>query len=247
MTSALKLRLGTTFALAIALFVLPGCGGGGRTLKPWFYRFTNAIPNLSALDLYRDEVLVDAGRVYLSSTAYTEMNIEEPSFFFDMNEASTSNVVDSIVIDRVDNQSIHIIAIGTNAPGGGNPQPVARMVPIVITRTTPSGNARVIVVHGFQKGIGVQTPNVDIVRTGQIAPIIEDLEFGRSAVRTLTPGTYDFTIRQAGLLKGNIFTKTGVVLEAGKIYLFLLKGVEGSLSPFNPDITIVEEPPRDEN
>lgn len=247
MTSALKLRFGTTIALAAALFVLPGCGGGGQTLKPWFYRFTNAIPNVTGLDLYRDKVLVDANRAFLSSSDYTEMNIDEPSFFFDCNEASTSNVIDSIVLDRQDNKSFHIIAIGTNAPGGGNPQPFARMIPVEITRSTPSGNARVIVVHAFQKGVGEQTPNVDIVRSGQIAPIIEDLEFGRSAVRTLTPGTYDFTIRQAGLLKGDIFTKSGVVLEAGKIYLFLLKGVEGSLSPFNPDIKIIEEPTRDEN
>ncbi len=243
----MKFRIGSIIALIAVFFLMPGCGGGGSSLKPWFYRFTNAVPNVSGLDLYRDKVIVDSNRGYLSSSDYVEMTEDEPSFFFDIFEALTSNVIDSIVVDRVDEQSIHIIAIGTNAPGPGNPQPVARMVPFIITRSTPSGNARVIFVHGFQKAAGQQTPNVDIVRSGQIAPIIEDLEFGRNAVRSLTPGTYDFTIRQAGLLKGEIFSKTGVVLEAGKIYLFLLKGVEGSLAPFDPDIQIIEEPTRDEN
>jgi hypothetical protein len=112
-----------------------------------------------------------------------------------------------------------------------------------IQRTAPPGSsARINWVHGFVRAAGTQTPNVDIVRSGQIAPIVTDLEFGGTNTIILAAGTYDFTIRVAGTQQGGLFTVSSVVIQAGKIYSIVLKGVEGQGGALAPGLEIIEEP-----
>ncbi len=231
------------YAALIALLfagLAAGCGGGVRQAKI-FHRFTNIVPDVATADFYVNDDLSGVGIGYVASTSYTELEDDENYTFYDGFEGGTQNVLDSIAVQKENKVSTHIFACGFQSPG--SQQPGVRLVPVTVTRTTPSGsNARLIWVHAYARALGTQTPKVDIYRTGKIAPEIEDIGFGEHRVGFLAAGTYTIEVRIAGAIQGNLFSRTGVVLEAGKIYIVLLKGVEGEAGVLEPDIILIEEP-----
>lgn len=237
-------RLLRTGLISVAL-IGTGCTGGGQRFDEFFYRFTNVIADILAADFYVDDVLTEAALSYLGSADYREVENEEAVVFFDVAEAGTSNVLDSVVVNKSDEASFHLYAVGMAFPG--SQQPGTRLVPIQIQRTTPPGsNARLIFVHGYVRAVGTATPNVDIIRTGRISPEIADLPFGESRVSILAAGTYDIEVRIAGTQQGTLFTVPNVTIQAGKIYSVILKGVEGQTGAMEPGLILVEEPTRDD-
>jgi hypothetical protein len=234
LTSALLLS-------AALLASLYGCSGGGQTLANYFYRFTNSIPDLAGVDWFLDDNLETSNQAYLQSSSYVEVVNEETLAFFDAFEAGTQNVIDAVVIQKEDEMSSHLFTLGLRTPG--SQQPAARILHARITRTTPPGsNARIIFVHGYARAAGVQTPAVDIYRTGRISAELENLGFGDAQEGQLAAGSYDFTVRIAGTQQGSLIVRNGLVLEAGKIYILLLKGIEGQGGLLTPDILQIEEP-----
>ncbi len=234
------------------LAVLVGCGGALQ-FEAFFYRFTNVIPDLVAVDFIVEEeggesILRGDGIVFSDSTEYFEADVDttevEDLIQFDLYEAGTSNQIDTIIVQKLEDVSHHVFAFGMATPGGF--QPAARLVAFEVTRTTPTGsNARLIVVHGYIRKPASQTPPIDFVRSGKIDPEIEDLDFAESSVFLLAAGTYDLTVRIAGFEQSLLIEKLGVTFEAGKIYIVLLLGVEDDVTT-PPDIFIIEEPIRDD-
>lgn len=232
-------------AVPLTLIGAIGCGGGGADDEEFFYRITNAIPFLiSGIDFWVDKEVQTTAMAYGSSTDYEMTDIEKRDIFFDILDNSTSEFLDSIVYEKQDEQSVHLFALGIK-DGPANLQPIARLSPVVVNRLRPQGNARLVFVHGYCRRAGTQTPAVDFLRNGQIAPIVEELEFGDSETIVLPAGTYELRARFAGLLSGEFLTSPPTLFEANKIYIVLLEGVEDASAPHEPKFRFIEEPVRD--
>ncbi len=239
------------YGLAVGLLLGTACQGGLR-VEDFFYRFTNLIPDLAGVDFFIDEggvkgeQLISPNLAYLSSSDFFRADVDtrqsEDLIFFIAREAGTTNKVDAIVVQKRQDQDHHVFAIGLFNPG--SLQPPARLVSFQVARRTPSGsNARVYVFHAFAREAGTQTPKIDFWDASRPTPLIEDLDFGEQEVLTMAAGTYDFEVKIADLRKGVLLTKPGVVLEAGKIYIAIIHGIEND--PSTPlDLTFLEEPPR---
>lgn len=229
--------------LCLALLIVAGLSmgcGGGPTLFRIYHRFTNVVPDVATADFYVNEQLQSSGIGYAQSNAWVRLEDEEDWTFYDAFEGGTQTALDSIAVRKEDKVSTHLVACGFKAPG--SQQPGVRIVPLPVPRTTPGGsNARLIWLHAYMREVGVQTPNVDIFRTGKIGAEITDLAFGRNRLGLLAAGTYTFTVRITGTTQGFLIEKPGIVLEAGKIYIVLLKGVEDEVGALAPDIVLIEE------
>lgn len=234
----MKLRQ-SCLLLATLAGLLVGCGGGPTTVRI-YYRFTNVVPDVATADFYVNDQLQSAAIGYAQSNSWVRLEDDEDWTFYDAFEGGTQTPLDSIAVRKQNKVSTHVIACGFKTPG--SQQPGVRLVPVTVTRTTPGGsNARLIWVHAYMREVGVQTPNVDIFRTGKISPEISDLAFGDTRVGFLAAGTYTFTVRITGTLQGFLIERPNVVLEAGKIYIVLLKGVENETGVLTPDIELIEE------
>lgn len=234
----------TRLAAAGVCLAAFGCGGGGGEVTgDFFLRFTNNVVDLpGGVDLNLDQEPYAVNLGYGGSTpTYDNLTTREDLHFLDLYRAGTRNIVDSLVeVPRLD-QSHHIVAIG--AADAGAQQPLARMVVVNVNRNRPSSNnARLVVLNGFVRIPGRQSPNVDLLRSGRIAPEIADLAFGDFKEFLLAAGTYDFEVRIAGLMSGTLFTKNGVTVEGGKVYLVVIRGLEGETGVFAPDLQFIEEP-----
>jgi hypothetical protein len=228
--------------------VLAGCAGGGvGTFRPFFYRMTHAVGDVPSVDLFVDKTISDASVAYGASTSFTETTTENGFATYDLKVAGTSDYVDSLSLDKGSDQSVHLFALGMHTPGSLQPQ--ARLFPITINRVQPAGNARIYLIHGYMKAAGSQPPPIDFMRIGQIQPQATNLDFGNFTTFTLPPNTYTFEVRFASTSPpgtgGILFpTTTPVVVQAGKIYVFLIRGVEGGAGPLAPTLDIFEEPVR---
>lgn len=234
----------TRLAAAGICLAAVGCGGGGGEISTdFFVRFTNNVVDLSGgVDVYLNQEPYAVSLGYGGSTPdYDNLTTETELYFFDLFRAGTQNIVDSWVEIPRAGQSHHLVAVG--AADAGPQQPVARIVAITVNRNRPSGtNARLVVVHGFVREPGRQSPNIDLLRSGKISPEVSDLAFADTQTFLLPAGTYDFEVRIAGLMSGTLFTKAGVPIEGGKVYLVVVRGVEGGSGVFAPDIQFIEEP-----
>lgn len=234
------------FCAVLCTLLLYGCAGGGLGVFPFFYRLTNGIVDVAAVDLQVDKQVAATNVAFGDSTAYVETDTSPPTLiFFDLLEAGTSNFIDSIVFTKQRDISVHLFGVGMDNPGPLQPQ--GRLVPVNVNRRTPQGNnARLVVVHGFVRAAGTQTPNIDFFRSGQIGALISDLEFGNAETITLAEGTYDFEVRIAGLMSGTLMTTPSpVTIEARKVYIVMLRGLEGGAGALAPQIYIFEEPIHD--
>ncbi|GIV03868.1 MAG: hypothetical protein KatS3mg015_2698 [Fimbriimonadales bacterium] len=232
-------------AVCASVAIAIGCGGGGgEVTRDFFLRFTNNVVDLpGGVDVFMDQEPFALGLGYGASTpTYQNLTTEKDLHFFDLYRAGTQNLVDAWAeIPRAD-QSHHLVAIGAASPGPQ--QPAARILAVTVNRIRPTGtNARLLVVNAFVREPGKATPKVDLLRSGKIEPEIAELEFAKAGEFLLAAGTYDFEVRIAGLQSGTLFTKTGVTIEAGKIYFVLIRGLEGAAGVFAPDIQFIEEPP----
>lgn len=243
LSAKLSLRL-LLACVPILLAALVGCGGGD-TNKQYFYRLTNGIPLLpSGVDFWVDKDVAATGLPYGSDTDYVETNLDEPNIFYDILDSATHEFLDSIVAEKTDDESLHLFAVGIKN-GPATLQPIAQLAPVVVNRTTPQGNVRIVFVNGYCRRAGVQTPNIDLIRSGQIEPIISDLEFAGSKTLVLPGGTYTLSARYAGLMSGTFLTSPPFDFVAGKVYIVLLQGVEDAAAPYEPTFRIFEEPIRD--
>jgi hypothetical protein len=233
------------FALPLALVGLLGCGGGGSEDDVFFYRITNAVPFLSnGIDFLVDKEISANALAYDADTDYVETDIEKSNIFFDVKDSATGEFLDAIVYEKRDEQSLHLFAVGLKN-GPQTLQPPAQIAAVVVNRTTPQGNSRLVFVHGYSRRAGTQTPNVDLIRSGQIQPVVSDLPFAASATFVLPSGEYTLTARYAGLISGEFLSSPRLLFQANKVYIVLLEGVEDAAAPFEPKFRIFEEPIRD--
>lgn len=218
-----------------------GKGGGSQIIKPIFFRFTNAVPDLAGADFLVDEEVNATSVAYGSSTGYTEYITRIGIIFFDLINSANGIALDSITIDQFSNQSDHVFAIGLVNPG--LQQPLVRLVSIVIGRTTPTGSdCRVYFVHGFIRKAGRETPKIDILRDEIQQPLATAIGFGERSINTLPEGTYKFKIRIAGLEQGVLFEQSGIQLQANRVYTLLIRGIEDEVGVNAPTIQVIEEP-----
>ena len=228
-----------------ALLAIIGCGGGGTDDDKFFYRFSNAVPLMAnGVDFLVDKEVEAAAVQYDSSTDYVETDIEKNNVFFDITDNATAEFLDSIVWVKEDEQNLHLFAVGIKN-GPNTLQPPAQLSPVLVNRTTPQGNVRIVFVHGYCRKAGTQTPNVDLLRSGQIQPVISDIEFAKSQTFVLPGGTFTLTARYARLISGEFLVSDPINFEAGKIYIVLLEGIEDAAAPYNPKFRVFEEPIRD--
>jgi hypothetical protein len=237
-------RFITAASLAAAIG-LSGCGGGGAQEEEFFYRMSNAIPHLAGgIDFMVDKKPEATALAYDADTDYVETDLEETNIFFDILDNSTGEFLDAIVWKKEDNQDLHLFAVGIKN-GPQTLQPPAQIASVVVNRTTPQGNSRLVFVHGYCRKPGTQTPNVDLMRTGSVTPVVEDLAFADSQTFVLPSGAYRLTARYAGLKSGEFLTSDQLNFEPGKVYIVLLEGVEDAAAPFEPKFRVFEEPIRD--
>jgi hypothetical protein len=243
---SLKLNFRRLLVLVpLAAVVVIGCGGSGNPDEQYFYRLTNAVPFLSnGVDFMVNKEVSTSGVAYGSDTPFVETDLEEPNIFYDVLDSATHEFLDSIVAEKSDEVSLHLFAVGIKN-GPVTLQPIAQLAPVIVNRTTPQGNARLVFVNGYCRRAGVQTPHVDLIRSGQIQPVIADIAFAGSSTFVLPAGTYTFSARYAGLMSGTFLTSPPQMLDANKVYIVLLQGVEDAAAPHQPEFRIFEEPIRD--
>ena len=237
-------------ACVFALTMMVGCGGGGQVLALFFYRFTHASPDMTPVDFYANEELMGVNKAYEEGTEYFTLGINEPFVeFYSTPTGDPSNQIDPIEVNPKKNVSVHVVLIGVlNKTGQQFGQ---RMVAVPINRTTPGGsNARITVLHGFNRAPQFVTPSVDLAKPGDDTPIIANIPYGLpdpELVGNYTGeiptggGPYTFAIRIAGEKDAVLYTFGPITFEANKSYLLILSGIEGSVtSP--PTIIVIEEP-----
>lgn len=234
-------------AAAVAAFLtLSGCGGGGGSDEDrFFHRITNGIPFLAGgIDFLVDKKPEATAIPYDGDTDFVETRIEKINVFFDIKDSATGEFLDAIVWEMQDEQDLHLFAVGIKN-GPVTLQPPAQLASVLVNRSTPQGNVRIVFVHGYCRKAGTQTPNVDLLRSGQIQPVISDLAFADSQTFVLPGGTFTLTARYAGLQSGEFLVSEPFNFQAGRIYIVLLEGVEDAATPYEPKFRIFEEPIRD--
>jgi hypothetical protein len=196
------------------------------------------------VDFWVDKEPEAVGVAYDTSTDYVETDIEKVNMFLDVLDNATGEFLDTIVWEKEDEQNLHIFAVGIkNGPVGL--QPPAQIAPVLVNRTTPQGNVRIVFVNGYCRKVGTQTPNVDLLRSGQIQPVVADLAFAGSRTFVLPGGTFTLTARYANLISGEFLVSDPIDFVAGKVYIVLLEGVEDAIAPHQPKFRVFEEPVRD--
>src|SRR5688572_10687067 len=141
-------------AAGAAFFALSGCGGGGTDDEKFFYRFSNAVPFLAnGVYFLVDKEEANTAVAYDTSTDYVETDIEKNNIFFDIKDNATGEFLDSIVWEKEDEQNLHIFAVGIKN-GPTTLQPPAQLSPVLVNRTTPQGNVRIVSLHGYCRKAG---------------------------------------------------------------------------------------------
>lgn len=227
------------FASVFAALFLCGCGGGSGSsnLPKPVVQFINASPDSVALDLLVDDDTVAAAIAHLGfSPAFVE--VEAGDLDLTLQEAGTTLGLVAEVRDFARDKSYVVVAVGLELFGAENLKRL-RIVLIDVDRTVPTGNkSRLLVVHGYNRKVGSDTPDIDFQTPGD-NPLfkIPGMTFGSQSSILIDSGAQSFEIRRSGTT--SVIMTGSFTLDAGKIYACVVTGIEDELAPMDPQILLV--------
>lgn len=229
-TAGKKIWIALGLVAAIA-----GCGGsGGGT-------FTSADPRLYFLSASSDsgpfDFNIDADKK-ASNIAFGQLSPQATTTAGDHDvvllQAGTQNQLDALTNTFTADTDTLAFGVGLQNPDPNDPfgnEKLLRLAVQQVNLKTPNGTkARLIVVQGFSRASGFETPQVDLRPPGNNVPTgstIANIDFGTSQTIDVDTTQNTFVIRRSGTEQVYIGPVT-FNLAAGSIYIVLVSGVEGA-------------------
>lgn len=233
-----RVWIGLWIAMGLVLMACGGAGGSGSNLPDPKIRFFNGSPDSVALNFLIDDDVEGSQLSFLQSTpdfASTNDGIRD----IRIQEEGTSVDLWSEVLDMVKDHSYLVSAIGLEN-FGSEPLKRIRFLVADLDRTPPNGTrAELIIVHGYNREAGLETPGIDFQTPGD-NPQFETTGIAYATARQLDvdAGTWTFEARREGT--ETILVSQNVTLTGGKIYAAYILGVENGVGALAPRIEFVE-------
>ncbi len=226
--------LGASFALAVV-----GCGGSGgsgtATSKPKI-RVINASPDSNPVEVQFTTVDLEAGLAYLdTSSVFHEKKAD--TYDVAVFDSVTSDSLWSETTTVANDKKYLVVTYGLENYGTETIKRL-RTAEFVVDLTSPVGNkAKLIVFHAFNRGVGFDTPAIDFQNPGDNPQYaLANITFGGQQSITVDSGnSLTFDVRRNGTQQ--VYASTTPNLDAGGVYLALVSGVEGAVSPQDPRVT----------
>jgi hypothetical protein len=232
-----RVWLGLLVALGL---VFLGCGGGGSGggLPDPTLRFFNGVPDSIALNFLLDDRVEAGPLAYLASTPDFQ---REEAKTRDLRIQENGSSVDlwAEIVDLLKDKHYLVTAIGL-VNYGSEPLKRARTLFTEIDRLAPNGSrARLIIVHGYNRDTGLQTPAIDFQTPGDNPQFrASNIGYGTTTTLEVDAGNWTFEARRQGT--ENILVSQNVTLEGGKIYAAYVLGIENASGSQAPRIEFVE-------
>lgn len=239
-------RIGILVLVLLAALLAASCGGGGgSTGRNPTIRSYNGSPDAPELDFLRNDDVIAAALAFL--TGQTEFTSIEPGLTdISVRITGTTDILDSLLLDFPRDVDTVCSTLGL-LDYGTEPEKRLRIVVNSIDRRAPNGNvARLNIYHGFIRAPGFSTPNIDFQNPGENPQFrAPDIEFAGTAQLLVDAVPQTFQARRAGSeeVYAEITLQPGDI-EAGKVYVVYVLGIEGGSGNQSPRIVFEEVPTR---
>ncbi len=242
-------RLGIFVALAAlaAALGLSGCGGGGnpssitkpkvRVINAALYDEVSA-PRPLRVDLNTD--------TFENSVAYLATNTtfkEKKAGTYDVQVYDDAAAEPSLWAETGNFQNDKNYVILTFGLENYGTELIKRVRTTIVDvdLTAPVGNtAKLFVFHGFNRGAGFDTPNIDFQNPGDNPQFkLSDIGYGNGQQITVDSGSaLTFEVRRAGTEQ--VYVSSTPTLDAGGVYMVVVSGIEGASGVQAPTITYMK-------
>ena len=246
------MRIGFVCLMVVAgalIGSLAGCGGGGAgtNLPDPLVRFVNSSPDSNPEDFFINTDKEAAALAYLSSSA--DISSKKGDHDISVQDSTNQTVLDDVAFTLAQDKKYLDITIGLENYGTEN---LKRLQEVVFTydKSTPNGNqARLFVMHAYNRAVGFETPNIDF-QGGQVGSYdpnnpqfsAPNLSYAASSPFTLLVDSgvsLIFQARRAGT-ENVLASDPGTTFDAGGIYLVLVSGIEGGAGPQAPTVKYIK-------
>lgn len=237
-------------ALFVALAVIFGCGGGGSNdvqLAPDPYvGFLNASPNSSALDVMVNEFQLGNNVAYLGASpnaagVLTFQSYEPGDYDLSVQENADPETQAVEIGSLARDKSYVLVACGLVVPPSDEFDKRLRPLLFEFDRTKPNGDkARIVIVHSYNRAVGLETPAIDFKNPGDNPTINEtNIAFASAKQILVDAGVQTFVARRNGA-EFDVTPEATFTFVGGKIYAAIVSGTEGAAGVRAPKITFVE-------
>jgi hypothetical protein len=244
----MMVRLLSLLLVSAMLLATFGCGGNdGRILaNDPTTRFVNASPDATALDFLMEpedennQNLVPgaSGLAYLQSTPGF-LRTDRGDRAVMVRESGTTFEAWSEIFNFA--QDEHYVFVGLGLRNfGTETEKRLRIARVVANRSLPSGNkTRLYVVHAYHSEAGFATPAIDFQHPGDNPQVRLD-NIGFAEVREIEVDSIAHTFEARRTGTETVLAEVTRSLEAGKIYLLLVTGIEGAAGVNAPRLEFIE-------
>ncbi len=234
--------------------ILVGCGGSGNTgvtnVPDPAVAFINASPNSTALDVFLNDFQLGKKVGYLSASPLAAGVLNFPTYeqnLYDMSVAENADPETQAIETATFNKdtSSLVVAIGLVTPPSTELDKRLRPVQIQFDRKQPNGNqARIIVIHAYNRSLGNDNPNLDFQNPGDNPTIkLTNIAFAGAVGQLIDAGAQTFVARRNGS-ELEVTPQTTFTFGAGKIYAAIISGIEGGTGIQAPQIKFIEIQPK---
>lgn len=240
------MRIGTVFLLALVAgalaAVLTGCGGGGigPNLPDPIVRFVNSSPDSNPLDFFVDTDKKAPALAYLATSA--DMTIKHGDSDVSVQDSTDQTELDAIAGTFSQDRKYVVMGLGLENFGTENLKRLRLMV-FNYDKNPPNGTkARLLIIHGFMRAPGFDTPNIDFRNPGNNPQFSSpNISFAAQPVTLEVDSGVSLAFQARRASTENVYASDpGTVFDASGIYLALVTGVEGTIGTQAPTITYIK-------
>ncbi len=236
------IRLFAALAVGLLALLFAGCGGGGNgpNLPDPIIRFINSSPDSNPLDFFINTDKDASALAYLSSSI--DITTKQGDHDLTVQDSTTQNELDAIAFTFSRNVKYVGLTVGLENFGTENLKRL-QLLAFSYDKTPPNGTkARLLIVHGYMRAPGFDTPNIDFQSPGNNPQFSSpNIAFASSpAVLLIDAGvSLPFQARRAGT-ENVLASDPGTTFDAGGIYLTLVTGVEAQVGVEAPQIKYIK-------
>lgn len=231
-------------SIAAVALAVSGCGGEGTSssrLPNPQVMFANMSPDSSPIDFFLDDDGVVSNLAFGTTASFRSVDAEPK----DLSVRNTGDVeeIDITIISPARDRTYLALLFGLQ-DFGAEPEKRQRLSFLEVdTRFPPSGVARLIIFHGYNRAAGFSTPNIDFQFPGDTPQFrVANIPYGETRNGTVQAGSHTFEARRSGT--ENVYASTTQTVNSAAIYIVFVTGVEDGTGPLAPAIRFVEIPAR---